>query len=204
MVYWSNWLDNASHTPDYAYSLTWHYRNIDEGVDYSAAPLNPQGDVVDALTRQTEALRSGALTPDESELALKMIVHLMADLHQPMHIGHATDLGGNKVDVKWFGSDSDLHTVWDTDLPEAAHRWSHTEWADEIDRELMFDPKAESEGWFDDWARQTWAIATEVYAAHPAGSTLSYDEVARWTPVVESQFYRGGLRLAKVLNFIFQ
>ena len=24
-VYWANWLDNASHTPDYAYTKTWHY-----------------------------------------------------------------------------------------------------------------------------------------------------------------------------------
>ena len=32
MVYWSNWLDNASHTPEYAYTKTWHYKNIDAGV----------------------------------------------------------------------------------------------------------------------------------------------------------------------------
>ena len=29
IVYWANWLDNASHTPEYAYSKTWHYKNID-------------------------------------------------------------------------------------------------------------------------------------------------------------------------------
>ena len=47
-VYWANWLDNASHTPDYAYTKTWHYKNVDEGVPYDNAPLNPKGDVVTA------------------------------------------------------------------------------------------------------------------------------------------------------------
>ena len=38
-VYWANWLDNASHTPDYAYTKTWHYKNINEGVDYADAQI---------------------------------------------------------------------------------------------------------------------------------------------------------------------
>ena len=49
LVYWANWLDNASHTPEYAYSKTWHYRNIDADQTYESMPKNPQGDVVDAI-----------------------------------------------------------------------------------------------------------------------------------------------------------
>ena len=49
-------------------------------------------------------------------------------MHCPMHLGHLSDLGGNRVPVTVFGRSSNLHAVWDTTLPESAHKWSYTEW----------------------------------------------------------------------------
>ena len=49
IVYWANWMDNASHTPEYRYTSSWHYRNTDEGETFSGAPLNENGDVVRAV-----------------------------------------------------------------------------------------------------------------------------------------------------------
>ena len=94
-VYYSNWLDNASHTHEYAYTKTWHYKNIDEGESYEAAPANPSGDVVKAITDITEMLREGGLSHEKEKTYLMMLIHLVGDLHQPMHMGHATDRGGN-------------------------------------------------------------------------------------------------------------
>lgn len=37
-VYYANWLDIASHTPEYAYTKTWHYRNVDEGKTIDTMP----------------------------------------------------------------------------------------------------------------------------------------------------------------------
>ena len=34
LVYYANWMDNASNTPDYRYTKTWHYANVDEGFTY--------------------------------------------------------------------------------------------------------------------------------------------------------------------------
>ena len=45
IVYWANWMDNASHTPEYKYTSTWHYKNIDADKTYENAPLNENGDV---------------------------------------------------------------------------------------------------------------------------------------------------------------
>lgn len=61
-IYWANWLDNASHTPEYDYSKTWHYKNIDADKTYETAPLNPKGDIVRAVKEQVEALSSGRLS----------------------------------------------------------------------------------------------------------------------------------------------
>lgn len=134
IVYFANWLDTASHTPEYAYSKTWHYANIDEGYTFETMPRNPHGDVVSAVEMLVEELRGGRLDPEKEALYLKMLVHLMGDLHCPMHSGRLTDVGGNTLPVRMFGRDTNLHSAWDSSLPEAAHKWSYTEWQNQIDR----------------------------------------------------------------------
>jgi hypothetical protein len=203
IVYWANWLDNASHTQPYAYTKTWHYKNVDEGVRYEEAPANPAGDAVTALKAQYETLTNPATSREDAVLALKITVHVMGDLHQPLHMGHATDLGGNRVTVKYFNRENNLHSVWDSSIPESAHKWSFTEWQQQLDRLTADDTKVVTAGWFDDWAKETIGICGVVYNYFKPGENISYNEVAEWTPTVEQQFLRGGLRLAHVLNLIF-
>lgn len=203
MVYWSNWLDNASHTPEYAYTKSWHYKNIDPGETYDNAPMYQGGDIVTALTDLRRNLASGNLDEKQSTLALKMIVHLMGDLHQPLHMGRRNDRGGNGRKVSFFDRDTNLHSVWDSSLPEAAHKWSYTEWSDQIDAASPAMLRTLTEGDFSSWGRETYGLATEVYDATPEGTVISYDYIAKWAPVVEQQFLKGGLRLAHVLNSIF-
>lgn len=204
IVYWSNWLDNASHTAEYAYTKTWHYKNIDEGQTFDEAPLLETGDVVRALDEQIARMKSGKLSREEMQLALKIVIHLVGDLHQPMHMGHKTDLGGNLWKVNFFGETLPLHTVWDENLVERAHAWSHNEWVEELDRADKQTMLTTQQGNPSEWARETFAMATAVYEGAHEGSALSYDYVAQWTPVVEQQLLRGGLRLARVLNEIFE
>ena len=147
LVYWANWLDNASHTPELNYSKTWHYKNINADQSYETAPQHQAGDIVTALRRNLAILQNSKATKDEKALALKMVIHLSGDIHQPMHLGHATDLGGN-------------------------------------------------------WAKDTYLICSEVYDKTPKGTVISYDYIANWTPTVEQQFLKGGLRLARLLNTV--
>lgn len=203
IVYYSNWLDNASHTPEYDYSRTWHYKNIDADTDYDKAPALSSGDIVTALNEQTAILRDNTRSRAVRELALKMTVHLVGDIHQPLHMGHASDLGGNRWDVKWFNKNTNLHSVWDSSLPESGHKWSYTEWQQQIDRATPSEQATLRSGTPDDWARETYGICTQVYDTTPRESRLAYDYIARWTPVVENQWLKGGLRLAHLLNSIF-
>lgn len=105
--------------------------------------------------------------------------------------------------IHYFGKEKNLHGIWDTDVLEGGHKWSYEEWATEIDRLNRRQIKEICKGSVDDWARETFAIATEVYSSTPQGSKLSYDYQARWTPVIEQQLLRGGLRLAHLLNSVF-
>lgn len=201
IVYYANWMDNASHTPEYSYSKTWHYKNVDADQTYESAKKNKDGDIVSALEQQIEKLGNKNLTKDERALALKMVVHFLGDIHQPLHLGHQKDLGGNRWDVEYFGSPKNLHSVWDTSMVESAHKWSYTEWQKQIDR---ISPEA-----FDEivavtspnqMAIETYELCKDVYDGTPMGTNVEFNYIAKWTPVIENQLLKGGLRLAQILN----
>lgn len=203
IVYWANWMDNASHTPKYKYTSTWHYKNIDADETYESAALNENGDVVRAINAQIESLKSGELRKEEQATALKFLVHLMGDLHCPMHMGHKSDLGGNRWQVRYFGSGKNLHSVWDSGIIESAHKWTYTEWVEQIDTYSRKENRSIIEGCPETWGKETYEITKTIYEETPVGSNFSYDYVSRWTETVETQLLRAGLRLAAVLNDIF-
>lgn len=132
-----------------------------------------------------------------------MLVHLVGDLHQPMHTGHLSDRGGNSVPVRFFGRESNLHAVWDSSLPEAAHKWSYTEWQNQLDRLTEEEVARIQSGTPFDWFEESNAICREIYVATSEGSDLSYDYIATYAPVIERQLLRGGHRLAGLLNEIY-
>lgn len=203
-VYYANWLDSASHTPEYAYTRTWHYANIDEGYTYDTMPKEPAGDVVTAVNDLVAELKSKELSAEKEAEALKMLIHLVGDMHCPMHLGRLSDLGGNRRPVRFFNRETNLHSVWDTNLPEAAHNWSYTEWKEQIDRLTDEEKAGITAGEPADWAKETHEICKEIYASSPEGTKIEYDYIFKYTPVIEKQFLRGGHRLARLLNEIYR
>ena len=203
-VYWANWLDNASNTPQYRYTKTWHYMNIDEGKDIETMEREPKGDLLTALEGIIAGLKSHKLSRENESLYVKMLIHLIGDLHCPMHAGRKTDLGGNRIKVRYFGKESKLHSVWDSSIVESAHRWGYSEWQQQCDRLSKEEAERVCQGSITDWFRETVEICRDVYASSPEGSNLSYDYVAKYSPVVEQQLVRGGHRLAAILNEIYK
>ncbi len=203
MVYWANWLDNASHTPDYKYTSSWHYKNIDVEYTYDNAPVIPEGNIITALTAVVDTLSSDTISKPTAQLNMKLIVHLIGDMHQPMHFGRLSDIGGNRTSVIFFRRDRNLHSIWDTEMVESAHNWSYSEWQQQIDRLSPARKSEIVEGTFDDWGREVHAICYSIYESTPHDKSLEYDYVAQWTPVIENLFVKGGHRLAHVLNTIF-
>lgn len=204
IIYWAPWMDDASNMPEYKYSKTWHYFDIDEGKDVATAPHQEKGDVITAITAQIETLKSNSTSREEKQLAIKFLVHLMGDLHQPMHLGYPKDLGGNTIKVKFFNKEMNLHSVWDGALPARSHDWTHTEWAEELDITDKAAIATIVSGDLYDWARQSHAYSEEIYKGTPTDVNLSFEYVRTWTPVIERQFLNGGLRLAHILNEIFK
>ena len=204
LVYVANWLDNASHTDEYAYTKTWHYVNVDpEEGTYAESKKDSAGDAVVAINTLVENLKSGELTPEEERVQLMMLIHIMGDIHCPMHAGRKSDRGGNGTKVKYFGSQKKLHSVWDSEIVESAHRWGYSEWQEQVDRATPKQVQAYMQGTPNDWIEETVVLANDIYENSATGTNLSYDYVAQYAPIIEEQLLKGGIRLAKLLEGIY-
>lgn len=132
---------------------------------------------------------------------------MVGDLHCPMHAGRLSDRGGNGTKVKWFGQNTNIHSVWDSKIVESSRRWSYSEWVEQIDRTSRSYKKEIMSGTVEDWFAETvkHADAIYTYVENLGQSTpnLSYQFVYDFFPVLEEQLLHGGYRLAYVLNCIF-
>ena len=213
IVYYSSWMDGLQNSPywkdGYNQTKTWHYANVDEGHTYQTMPKNEKGDVVQALTKLTDELTNNYdnLTDSMRQDYVKMIVHMVGDMHCPMHAGRLSDLGGNRVNVRWFGKNTSLHSVWDSKIVESAHRWSYSEWAEQLDRKSKEYKKSVMCGTYEEWFVETVKGAASIYqyvedtgAENP---NLSYQFVYDFSDLLEDRLLVGGYRLAYVLNTIF-
>ena len=203
LVYYANWLDNASYTPEYGYTRTWHYANVDKGYTYEKKKKNERGDVVTAINDVVSKLRSGTLSPEQENVNLRILIHLVGDIHAPLHAGHLSDLGGNKIMVKYFNRDYKLHSLWDTALVEAAHKWSYTEWQKQLDIVSPEEKSQMSQGVPEDWLEESRDIAADIYINTPPKSKVAYSYIAHYTPVIEKRILSAGLRLARLLEEIY-
>ncbi|MDR2912513.1 MAG: S1/P1 nuclease [Alistipes sp.] len=204
MAYWSSWADGLREDNRYDFISTWHYANADEGHTYATADKNPEGDVYTAVELCVEKLREKGLSDSLRSLHLKLLIHFVGDMHCPMHAGHASDRGGNGYAVNFRGRKTNLHSLWDSQFVDAAHAWSATEWAENVDVKLGRDARREIEaGTPLDWMEQTVVVSHSLYAGTPQNVSLSWDYINKYAPLVEEKFMEGGYRLAKLLNEIF-
>ena len=198
----STWPDEMRSNPDPFWQKTanpWHYVTVG-GFEYDRAP--PEGDALGALAFFRSQLRDPATSLEHRQLALRFIVHIIGDLHQPLHNGRPGDRGGNDVKVKWFGRDTNLHAVWDSALVDDAG-YSFSEYAERLSRHTT--PQDVIAWWTAnprDWIRESVQIRERIYP--PAGKTeLGYDYIYQHMPTVELRLKQSGIRLAAYLNELF-
>ncbi len=213
MVYYSNWMDAIRNDKEYKYTSTWHYINIEKGETLETTERAKSGDVLSGIEHVVAILKEGNVkgstkySKEEQGDALRMLIHMVGDMHQPMHVGRKRDLGGNTIPIQFFNESTSLHSLWDSKIVESAHNWSYTEWANELDRAGLVSADYVNSviaGEYEDWLKQVVEHANHVYRKSPAEARLSYAYVAEFTPVVEEVFLNGGIRLAHILNEIYK
>ena len=198
----STWMDEIRSNSAYDYTHTWHWVTVPPGQPYDSAIQEPTGNAYEAVQQLIAGLKSDTLSTQQEREYLMMLVHLVGDLHQPLHVGTGTDRGGNDVRVLWMGDSSNLHRVWDSDLINS-QQLSYTELAtylnrradDAFVRQHQSAPPSE-------WLPEAMQLRETVYDV-PEDGRLGYQYAYHNVPVVEHQLLLAGIRLAGVLNEIY-
>ena len=180
----------------------WHYVNMPLDKKYGEAPVSERGDLVKGIEKCIAVIKDKSASDEDKIFYLKMLVHFIGDLHQPMHIGRAEDRGGNDIQLQWFGQGTNLHRVWDSDMINH-YRMSYTELGDNLPPLSKKAKKALQQGSLMDWVAESHALTKKIYASVEKGDQLGYRYMYDHFTMVREQLQKGGLRLAKTLNGIF-
>ncbi len=200
----ANWADNLRGSdPELGKrSARWHYVNIaDPGCSYDAARDCPGGNcAVQALEVHTAILADRTQNDATRRQALKFVVHLVGDLHQPLHAGRGEDRGGNDYQVNWRGKGGNMHSLWDSGMLNS-RRLDEERW---LERLRALPPAAASPLPEDAprlWAEQSCRIAAAP-GFYPPEHAIGDAYVEQHLPTAEQQLRLGGERLAATLNAV--
>lgn len=204
----STWADFIKSDTSYRYLNNWHYINFDSGITYKQMVdfLATDKDV-DAYTRlqyMMAEMKKEDLPMEKKMMYLRLIVHIVGDLHQPLHASAKGTVGGNQVRVSWFGENSNLHRVWDEDLIQR-QELSFTE----ITKAINFTTKNQRNEWqsqpMSQWIYESYALSSRLHEEiKQPNQRLSYEYIFRHQQTMYDQLLKGGVRLAGLLNNLFK
>ena len=160
----ANFGDDIKSDKRYNKFYTWHYVNKPFGVAYKDAKKNKRGDLLTGIQQCIKIISSKESSKADQIFYLKLLVHFVGDLHQPMHVGRAEDKGGNSIKVKWFYSKTNLHSVWDSKMIDH-YQMSYTELTQNANQISKDQVQYLQQGTVEDWVNETGKLAEKVRPA---------------------------------------
>ncbi|RYE16667.1 MAG: S1/P1 Nuclease, partial [Sphingobacteriaceae bacterium] len=116
----STWADFIKSDKAYNYLSSWHYIDFDQPYTYpQMQSFLKQDTAVNASTKLNliiSQLKNKNLAQDQKLLYLRLLIHIVGDVHQPMHTAHTADKGGNDIKLFWFNKPTNLHALWDSEM----------------------------------------------------------------------------------------
>lgn len=225
----------------YSFQSGWHFINLpylDQGGsldDYDF--VQPDYDVVGALTDFTGFLKgttsvssSYYLTQvakyfsyeeDQKSFALRLIIHYIGDIHQPLHAVAEVDStyptgdrGGNSEKMPSQGGVSNLHALWDSDiytyegypdlpLSSSSYDWYTTQ-ASTLSANYPVDSSAVKAGDYAGWAQESLEVAQDyVYNGFTTGQIPSEEYQQKAVEELQYRMMVGARRLAEAMKDIY-
>jgi len=200
------WADGIRRTPEWRHTREWHYVNVDDTEPIAALldPSPPRGLILPAIAAELEVLADDQRDPGRRTTALRFVLHLVADLHQPLHVGRSEDRGGNEIDVRLGDETLPLHRVWDTELVRIAGlRWN--EYARTLEPLALLEAAHWRRGTLLEWAEESRRLRPWVYGydARRSLPLLSARYVAAGRQIAALRLAQAGVRTAWLLDRIW-
>ncbi|WP_232280445.1 S1/P1 nuclease [Sphingomonas sp. PAMC 26605] len=199
----STWPDEMRASPDAFWQKDagpYHIVIVPKGKSYAEVGAPLQGDAVTALKQFSATVRDPGASLADKQLALRFIIHIVGDLHQPMHVNNGIDRGGNDVKLTFGNRDTNLHALWDSGLIDQ-EQLSYSEWT------AWLRPKitpAMHRKWNSAepliWIAEGAEVRDRLY---PDAPRITPVYALTNKPILEEQLEKGGVRLAAYLNQLF-
>ncbi len=202
IAYVSNYADEIKSDSKYREFGPWHYVNFPFDSTYEEHPKSDKGDLIVGINTCIEILKNDNSSKEDKVFHLKMLIHFIGDLHQPMHIGLAEDKGGNDFQVRWFNDGTNLHAVWDSKMI-GSYGMTYTELAANTKKLSKQQIEYIEKGTVIDWMYESRALCKDIYKSAEIGEKLRYKYSYDYMETVRLQLQKGGIRLAVILNDIF-
>jgi hypothetical protein len=197
----SNFMDEIKSDPLYDSLKPWHYCTVPDDQTYAEAGTPEEGDVIMGIQYCMEKVKDESLNTELRAFWLKCLIHLVGDVHQPLHVGNGEDRGGNDVKLTYFWEPGNLHRVWDTGIIESQNL-SYSEYVAWINHPT----KEEVEKWQSDpvitWVNESKELRPMIYDL-PENLKISYQYNYKNIGLVNRRLLQAGTRLAGVLDAIF-
>lgn len=194
----STWMDEQRNNHQFDYLKPWHYVNIAKDKTYvkteKANLINQLQIAIDNLMCHKK------LSPTEIAFNLKVLFHLVGDLHQPLHCGYFEDKGGNEIELEYLGKKDNLHHVWDKRLI-ATNKIDTAFCISFINSMNPNQLKKIEKVNVMEWVKESRTLLPFVYDFKD--NQLNSEYVLMSNEVVTMQLIRGGVRLASILNNCF-
>ena len=196
----SVWADEIKSDPNWKHANDWHWCTVPDDEEYMEG--NHRGLAVEKTREFIKTLKSKKSSIKEKQIALKFLVHLVGDIHQPLHVGNGKDRGGNNIKIKWFGEPTNLHSLWDTKLIDF-QKLSYLEYSNYL-------TLVEDRGMIRKW--QGDSLLVSVHESRDlrkqcydyTNSELKWGYFYKNKSLLEQRLLQGGIRLSGILNRVFK
>jgi hypothetical protein len=225
----ATWADSYRREPEGAFSSVLHYiDSLDDppqscNVDYDR-DCPEEGCIVSAIANYSSRAFQKSVGLEEQQKALKWVVHFVGDIHQPLHVENIA-VGGNGINVTFNGAKTNLHSIWDTAIPEKAYgsfsQANALALANNLTAEIQHGKfKKESKTWLKGlkakdavkssmvWARDANSYVCSTVMPNGPDAVFAQElSGAYWDsaiPVVTKQLAKAGYRLAAWLDALVE
>lgn len=193
----------------WGYTFPWHYQTQPVCEVFDAKKNCANGTCVTGQIERDRLILADRSQPDyERVLALAFLVHLVGDVHMPLHSGDNDDLGGNTIDAMYgIAPGRNLHSLWDGLLAERAISSAQPPL---VRHYSGAETDSIATGDVADWARESWQLARDfIYPTatgelpcegSPESVVWSNEAIEKAIPIVNERITQAGLRAARLLD----
>lgn len=191
----SVWADHIKRDDRFNYLKPLHYVNMPKAAKRYDASRDCKKDkcVVEAIKKFSKVAKTGSRT--EKILALRMLIHLIADIHQPLHAGLYEDRGGNWYEIKYEEDAVTLHKFWDNQLVKRIGE----DW-EAVSNTILERKQMVSVGTPEIWAEESHEITVKYVYQAKENKAVTEKYLAMADDLTQQQLAKAGWRLAMWLN----